>query len=282
MALRHVSIAKSFLFTGLLAALAGCAATPLGPTVAVMPGPGKSFDAFRLDNDTCKSFAADLVKGQADAANQRAAGAALLGTVLGAGLGAATGSAFGNAGGGAGIGAAAGLGTGVAAGASTNSYDQANIQQQYDVAFSQCMYTKGEQVPGFAPVVAMAEPSSPPPTAVVPDPLVRATQAELIRLGYLHGGADGIMGGRTRTAIANYESANGMPPDGAPSRSLLARLQSTPGSPPPTTVAAAPSHWVAPAGAPPAAAPPNWVAPTVGTDTASASQAPTGWVAPTK
>ena len=283
MALPHVSIARPFLLTGFLAALAGCAATPLGPTVAVMPGPGKSFEAFRADNDTCKFFAADSVKGQADAANQRAAGAALLGTVLGAGLGAATGSAWGNAGGGAGIGAAAGLGTGVAAGASTNAYDQANIQQQYDVAFSQCMYSKGEQVPGFAPVVAMTDQPPPSPAAAVaPDPLVRATQAELIRLGYLHGGADGVMGGRTRAAIAAYESANGMPPDGAPSRSLLSRLQSTPGSPPPTTVASAPSHWVAPAGTPPASAPPNWVAPTSGPDTAPAAQAPSGWVAPVK
>jgi hypothetical protein len=33
------------------AMLAGCAATPMGPTVQVMPGPGKSFDAFQADQE---------------------------------------------------------------------------------------------------------------------------------------------------------------------------------------------------------------------------------------
>lgn len=47
-------------------ALSGCAMTPMGPTVQVMPGPGKTFDAFQTDNNSCKFYAADAVKGQAD------------------------------------------------------------------------------------------------------------------------------------------------------------------------------------------------------------------------
>ena len=35
--------------------LSGCAQTPLGPTVQVMPGPGKSFDAFQFDQAGCKA-----------------------------------------------------------------------------------------------------------------------------------------------------------------------------------------------------------------------------------
>jgi hypothetical protein len=247
-----------------LALFAGCAATPLGPTVQVMPGPGKSFDVFQADNASCKGFATDQVKGQADAANQRAVGAAALTTVLGAGLGAATGAAFGNAGAGATIGAAAGASGGSAYGAGNSGNEQYGIQVQYDNAFSQCMYAKGEQVPGYAPVVV---PGPMIGHVAVADPVVRATQSELIRLGYLGGGADGFAGHRTHSAIASFQQANGLPPDGVASQRLLAKLQATPTSAPAAT-ASAPSSWVAPAGTPAA--------------TPVTASAPAGWVAPTR
>lgn len=237
-----------------LSLLAGCigAATPLGPTVQVMPGPGKSFDVFQADNSSCKTFADGQVKGQADAANQRAVGAAVLTTVLGAGLGAA--------GGNTGVGAAVGAGGGALLGTASASDDQVGIQAQYDTAFSQCMYSKGEQVPGYAPVRAVVT----APIAV-PDPVVRATQTELIRLGYLAGGADGFSGPKTRTAIAGFQQASGLPTDGVSSPRLLARLQATPTNAAASPVAAtAPSAWVAPATVPaatPVSAPAAWVAP---------------------
>jgi hypothetical protein len=239
----------------------------MGPTVQVMPGPGKTFAVFAADNEACKTFATNQVKGQADAANQRAVGAAVLGTVIGAGVGAATGNVFGDAGGGAGAGAAAGLAGGVGVGAASSSNDQIGIQQQYDNAFSQCMYANGERVPGYAPAVASA------PVSAAPDPLVRATQAELIRLGYLNGGsADGFIGPKTRGAISSFEASNGLAADGAPSSRLLAKLQSTPASagnaPPAAATASAPANWVAPTGS-------------VSATPASAS-ASSGWVAPTK
>jgi Putative peptidoglycan binding domain len=261
------AVTGHFMTAALLAAtLAGCAQTPMGPTVQVMPGPGKSFEAFQSDQAYCKGYAGSQVQGQAENANQRAVGAAALTTVIGAGLGAAVGGAYGDAGAGAAIGAASGAGTGAAIGANGSSYDQMSIQQQYDNAFSQCMYAKGEQVPGFAPI------APPPPTASAgPDPLVRSTQSELIRLGYLHSSADGYMGPKTSGAIASYEQANGMPVDGSPSPNLLARLQSTPSGAP------------APAAAPTASAPTNWVAP-AGSASAAPSQSapPSGWVAPAK
>ena len=124
-----------------LPVLAGCAQTPFGPTVQVMPGPHKSFEAFASDGQYCKSYSQSQVAGQAQAVNNQAVGGALLATALGAGLGAALGG-----GNGAAIGAAsaAGLGTGVSADASANA--QAGIQAQYDNAYAQCMYTKGNQV----------------------------------------------------------------------------------------------------------------------------------------
>lgn len=221
--------------------LAGCAQTPMGPMVQVMPGPGKSFDQFQADNASCKNYAAGQVQGQAEAANQQAVGAGVVSTVVGAGLGAAVGGAYHHAGEGAAIGAASGASVGTAIGANSNSYAQMTIQQQYDNAFAQCMYTKGEQVPGFVP----PEPPPPPPpmpSAAGPDSMVHATQVELIRLGYLHGVADGYMGPKTQNAIASFEQANGMPVDGSPSPGLLSRLQSTPaGAPPPPA-----SGWTTP------------------------------------
>lgn len=260
-------LARGLLYPfGTAMVLAGCAATPPGSTVQVMPGPGKSLEAFQLDNNTCKAFAAQQVQGQADAANQRSVGVALLTTVLGAGLGAATGGLTGDAGAGAAVGAAAGAGGGAVIGASSSSNDQAAIQQQYDIAFSQCMYTKGEQVPGYTPVVAAGY-GVPAVGAAPPDPTVRATQVELNRLGYLHEPADGYAGSHTRSAISSYEQANGLRVDGTASSRLLAKLQATPASAPAVT-AAAPAGWVAPTGSSPAPVP-------------AAAQS-SGWVAPTK
>ena len=230
MIVHHIASGRLILSVGIAAALAGCAATPMGPTVQVMPGPGKTFDAFQYDQASCKSYASAQVQGQADAANQRAVGTTALTTIVGAGLGAAVGGAFGNAGAGAAIGAASGVGTGAAIGANGTSYAQMSIQQQYDNSFSQCMYAKGEQVPGFAPI---AEAPPPPPVASA-DPMVRATQSELIRLGYLQDRPDGYMGPKTSSAIASFEQANGLLVDGKSSPALLARLQST------TTTASAP------------------------------------------
>jgi hypothetical protein len=252
--------------------LAGCAQTPMGPTVQVMPGPGKTFDAFNADQITCKGYAANAVQGQADAANQQAVGAAALTTVIGAGLGAAVGAAAGNAGAGAAIGAGAGGATGAGIGAQNSSMTQMSIQQQYDNAFAQCMYSKGEQVPGYAPIA-----SAPAPVHVMsgPDPMVRATQMELIRLHYLNGGADGAFGPMTSNAIRSFEQVSGLPVDGSVSPRLLARLQSTPtgngaaAAAPPTTASAPPAGWVQPTtsgqATAPASAPAGWVPPTTQT-----------------
>jgi uncharacterized protein YcfJ len=135
----------------------GCAGPPGGPTVAVLPGNGKSFQAFQTDDAVCRQFASQQVAGQAESANAQGVGGALLGTVLGAGLGAAIGG-----GRGAGIGAAGGALGGTAIGAASTQNAQVGIQQQYNIAYMQCMYTKGNQVPGYAggPV------AYPPPPAV--------------------------------------------------------------------------------------------------------------------
>ena len=125
--------------------LSACAQTPMGPTVQVMPGPGKSFEAFTFDQAGCKQFAEGSVAGQAQNANNRAVGAAAIGTVLGAGLGAAIGGGRGAA---IGAGSGAIAGTGLGMGSSSN--EQYGIQQQYDNAFAQCMYRRVIWCPAMA------------------------------------------------------------------------------------------------------------------------------------
>jgi Putative peptidoglycan binding domain len=267
--------------------LAGCATTPMEPIVQAVPGPGKPFAMFQADQAACKAFAADQVSGQVQATNQAAAGTAVLGTLVGAGLGAAAGSMAGAAGTGAAVGAAVGAGGGTALGATNSSNDQRGIQARYDATYAQCMIARGEQVPGYGPM-RYAEPGPMAAPLPEPDPLVRATQTELIRLGYLGGGADGFAGPKTRTAISAYEQANGLPVNGTASPRLLARLQATP------MAAAAPGGWVAPAAAPAtAAAPPpaaasapgGWVSPAVPAAapvSTDAAAAPGSWVAPAR
>ncbi|MDR3435392.1 YMGG-like glycine zipper-containing protein [Telmatospirillum sp.] len=156
------------LFSGLLF-LGGCASTPKGPSIEVMPAPNKPFQVFDDDDRTCRYYADRQISGQAEDVNQRAVGGAVLGTVLGAGLGAAI-----DGGRGAGVGAAAGalLGTGV--GASSSQQAQYPLQRRYDIAYSQCMYAKGNQVPGMRPIVAAPPPPPSPPTPPSPPPVVRS------------------------------------------------------------------------------------------------------------
>jgi len=201
--------------------LAGCAAPPMGPTVQVMPGAGKPLGEFQGDDATCRGMAQNAVRGQAESANQNAAGAAALGTLGGAALGAAIGAAAGNAGTGAAIGAGSGLAAGGLYGAQGSANAQGGIQYQYNNAYAQCMYARGNQVPGYAP----------PPAAPVTysgAALVQAVQGQLIRLGYLHGAADGVQGPATTNAIVAYERTNGLPVDGVATPGLLGRLQATP------------------------------------------------------
>ena len=124
--------------------LSACAHQPMGPRVAVMPGQNKPFEVFQQDQAVCQSYASQQTSGQAQAANNQAVGSAVLGTLLGAGLGAAAGGGQGAA-----IGAGAGAIAGSAYGANGSQYEQGGIQHQYDIAYTQCMYSRGNQVPGY-------------------------------------------------------------------------------------------------------------------------------------
>jgi hypothetical protein len=141
-----------------LALLGGCATEPMGPRVAVMPAPNKPFSVFQDDDVICRNFARQQSAGVAQQANTSQLGTAAIGTVLGAGLGAAAGGGQGAA-----IGAGAGALGGTVVGSNQAERGTMTAQQFYDNAYSQCMYSRGNQVPGFAPAAPSAAAPPPPP-----------------------------------------------------------------------------------------------------------------------
>jgi hypothetical protein len=157
----------------------------------------QTFRQSAQEEEGCKTYAQAQIAGAVDNANRNAIGRAVLTTALGAGTGALLGG-----GEGARIGTAGGAtaGTGVATDMSANS--QTTIQQRYDVAYSQCMYAEGNQVPGMQQAATEEPPPAPAamPAYVAPprfDPtLVAAIQRELARIGLLSGTPDWPTGGK--------------------------------------------------------------------------------------
>ena len=158
-----------------VAVLAGCVTVPTGPAVPVMPGYQKSMDQFRADDADCRNYAYNAIGGPnaAQPATDAAAGNAVVGAALGAGVGALLGAATGNAGNGAAWGAGTGLLFGSAAGSNTSGYSSYALQRQYDVAYMQCMYARGNQVPGH--VAYRGQPYRPPNTSWIPPSTSTAT-----------------------------------------------------------------------------------------------------------
>lgn len=166
-------MSNSYKYTALLAllALAGCATIPSGPSVLVLPGTGKSFDQFRLDEYDCKQYAHASVGGASS--NQVAEDAGVRSAVVGTALGALAGAAIGGNSRGAGVGAGVGLLAGSAAGAGAGQQSGYELQRRYDYAYQQCMYAKGHRVPiagRYGPTEQRASTPPPPPTSYTPPP----------------------------------------------------------------------------------------------------------------
>jgi Glycine-zipper domain len=150
-------------------ALAGCVTVPTGPGVMALPGSTKSFDQFRADDVSCRQYAQYSLGPYAEQAVPNAATAnAVGGAALGAAAGAIIGAASGQAGPGAAIGAGTGLLFGSFAGADAAGYSYYGLQRRYDAAYLQCMYARGNQVPG-GPRYAPRRYGPPPGYGVPPD-----------------------------------------------------------------------------------------------------------------
>lgn len=137
-------------------ALGACAvAPPTGPTVMALPGKGKNFAAFQQEDAGCRQYADQQIgyMQPAQAATSAGVGSAVLGTALGAAAGAAIGSVSGDMGAGAAIGGATGLLGGSLIGAGNAQASAGELQQRYNMAYTQCMYAQGNTVvsrpPGY-------------------------------------------------------------------------------------------------------------------------------------
>jgi uncharacterized protein YcfJ len=160
-------------------AASGCASVPTGPSVMVMPGSGKTFEAFQVDDAVCRQWAAQQTGTTTNkAATESTVGGAAIGTLVGAAAGAALGAAAGNPAIGAAAGAGVGLLGGTAIGASRADAYGGSVQRRYDMSYTQCMYAKGNQVPmargsrsqppAYSATPAPPPPPPPPPAAVAP------------------------------------------------------------------------------------------------------------------
>jgi len=131
-----------------LLVVSGCATMPTGPSVLVLPAPGKSIEKFYNEDMICRQWAGERIGISAqDAAGRSTVTGAAVGTAVGAGAGALLGAASGHAGSGAAIGAGSGFLIGTASGASAGQECGWEAQQRYDYAYVQCMYSKGNQIP---------------------------------------------------------------------------------------------------------------------------------------
>ncbi|HEY4370757.1 MAG TPA: hypothetical protein VGN52_02360 [Burkholderiales bacterium] len=156
--------------------LGGCVTTPTGPSSMALPGSGKNFDQFRIDDYDCRQFASTQVNGQNP--NDVAVSSGVKSAAVGAGVGALAGAAIGNSGQAAGVGAGVGLLAGALLGANAGQASSYELQRRYDAGYTQCMYAKGNKVAvrgrmgGYqsAQPTYAAPPPPPPPGAAPPPP----------------------------------------------------------------------------------------------------------------
>jgi hypothetical protein len=134
------------LVAGLL--LTACAPIPTAPHVMALPGSGKSLEQFDVDDGVCRNWAERQIGISPDrAATEATTRGAAVGTVLGAATGAAIGAAAGDPAAGAAAGAGIGLLGGTSVGAANAERAAWSAQRRYDIAYVQCMYATGNQVP---------------------------------------------------------------------------------------------------------------------------------------
>ncbi len=149
--------------------LTACATVPTGPSVMVLPGSGKNFEQFQVDDAICRQWAAQQTGTTTkQVASESTVGGAVIGTVVGAAAGAAVGAAAKSPGTGAAVGAGIGLLGGTVAGAGAAEGARTQVQRRYDMTYMQCMYAKGNQIPiarGSLPKTYTAQPVAPPPPA---------------------------------------------------------------------------------------------------------------------
>jgi len=163
---------KLALLAPLVLMAAACTTVPTGPSMMALPGTGKNFDQFRIDDYDCRQFAS--VQSGGSTTDQAAANSGVKSAAVGAGVGALAGAAIGNSGRAAATGAGVGLLFGALAGAGAGAESSYALQQRYDAGYTQCMYAKGHRVPVRGQVNYTTQSPAPAPStsynAVPPPP----------------------------------------------------------------------------------------------------------------
>lgn len=128
-----------------VALLSGCASAPTGPSVMVLPGLGKSLEQFNADDVSCRQWGLQAT-GMTPAEAAAASGAKNAAVDTG---GAAVGSA---------------------ASVSGVRYSGQEGQWRYDMAYQQCMYSRGHQIPGVPAGYRNPIPQTAPLPGIAPTP----------------------------------------------------------------------------------------------------------------
>ena len=163
------TLVPTILAVGAALTLAGCAVTPTAPTVMVLPGAQTSQAQFQADSMECQQQAQAMLAGKAEAANEQAAANVVVGTVIGAAVGALMGHGSYYPSDAVAWGAGTGLLIGSAAAGGSSQASSYSLQQRFNVAYVQCMYLRGNQVPGQVRPRRLAPAVPPPPNYPPPN-----------------------------------------------------------------------------------------------------------------
>lgn len=151
--------------------VSGCASIPTEPSVMVLPGRGRTLEQFQTDDAVCRQWAAQRAVTTPGTASAQAAGSSpASGAPVGAGPGIPIGAASGHPGVGAETGAGTGLAEETAVGLDASRAAVGTPQWRYDVAYEQCMYAKGHQIPVIMQGPRQRDATMPPPPAGAPPP----------------------------------------------------------------------------------------------------------------
>ena len=120
----------------------------VGTVLATLAASGGVMAQSYYDDQACRQYADSQTAVLRNQANSQANSQAIGSTLLGAGLGAAIGGAVGG-GRGAGIGAASGAIVGGGAGVANAQNTSANVQQQYNAYYAQCMASRTPAPPPY-------------------------------------------------------------------------------------------------------------------------------------
>jgi len=164
----NIEKSRKIALGSILIVLTGCATNvPIGPRVAVMPAAGKPFDQFVNEEHVCRQYAEQSTGSSPnDVATKNEVGSAAAGVAIGTVAGALLGGNHNGAAAGAGLGLIAGS----AGGANQAEQASRDAQRRYDIAYEQCMYAKGNQVPGYAAQRPIAPPNTAPRYLPPPPP----------------------------------------------------------------------------------------------------------------